>query len=144
MVEAALVLPVLVTFFAFGVFFHRAYAEKIRIRAEAREAAFAAASRGCPSGTSNSSETSMQAGAQGAMSGELGKQAAAKGDGTSAAMSFAHGSATVTKSASVSWKTGSGTVAKQLKSAESTVYCNENPIVTSAASWLDFGMKGSK
>ena len=141
MVEAALVLPVLVTFFAFGVFFHRAYSEKIRIRAEAREAAFTAASRGCPSGSSNSSESSMQTGA---MSSAVGKSAANKGDGTSTAMDFSHGTATAKKTASVSWKTGAGTVAKQIKPAESTVYCNENPIVTSAASWLDFGMNGSK
>lgn len=138
MVEAALVLPLLVVFLGLFVFFHRAYKEKIRIRAEAREAAFSAASRGCPSGSGSGSESSMSTGAA---AGSLSQIAGQKGDGTSSAMSFSHGTASASKGATVSWNTAYGPWTKTLKKADSYVYCNENPVVTSAASWLDWGMK---
>ncbi len=139
MVEAALVLPLLVVFLGLNVFFHRAYKAKIRVRSEAREAAFESASRACPSGT-NATESSMQTGTGAAAGGtDLGQTAAKKGDGTSAVMSFDHGTAKASKSATVSWKTAYGPWEKTLKPAESFVYCNEKGVATNAASWFSWG-----
>jgi hypothetical protein len=141
MVEAALVLPVLVVFLGLMIFFHRAYEAKIRLRAEARESAFDAASRGCPAGAA-ASESSFQAGAGATSAGSsLGKMAAQKGDGTSAVLAFDHGTAHASKSATVSWKTAYGPWTKTLRPAESFVYCNERGVDTNAQSWFAWGTK---
>ncbi|MFO0670246.1 MAG: TadE family protein [Polyangiaceae bacterium] len=135
LVEAALVMPLLCVFLGLMVFFHRAYKAKISTRAAARENAFDVASRGCPNG-SKATESSFQGAAT---TGSIGKTAAQKGDGTASALSFDHGTAKATKTATVSWKTAYGPWQKTIKPAESYVYCNENPIVTNAGSWFSFG-----
>ncbi|MBK6691924.1 MAG: pilus assembly protein [Myxococcales bacterium] len=135
-VEAALVLPLLVVFLGLNVFFHRAYKAKIENRAEAREAAFDAASHGCTKGETGSAK-SMETGAGGT---SLGDTASKKGDGTGKALSFDHGTASASKSSTVRWRTAYGPWEKKLKAADSYVYCNERPIAGGLSSWTKWGM----
>lgn len=134
MVEAALVLPLLVVFLGLMTFFHRAYKEKIRVRAEARELAFDAASRACPSGAS-ALESSFDSGSS---TSQLSHLASRHGDGTSSVMSFDHGAAQASRSATVSWNTAYGPWSKTLKPATSYVYCNEKGVNTDASSWFSW------